>query len=81
MPREKLRKELDGLAQQLGQELQLDCEWQTDDCLGFRRSGAEGQINIGEEEFELTITLGMLMEFFRGKIEREIREFIDQHIY
>jgi putative polyhydroxyalkanoate system protein len=81
MPRDKLREQLDGLAEQLGQELQLNCEWLTDDCLKFSRSGANGQVNIGDDEIDLTITLGIIMEFFRGKIEREILEFIDQHIY
>ena len=81
MPRDKLRNQLDDLAEQLGQELQLNCEWLSDDCMDFRRSGLNGQINIGAEEIEMTITLGMLMEFFRGKIESEILAFIDQHIY
>ena len=81
MPRDKLRDQLDDLAERLGQELQLNCEWLSDDCMGFRRSGLNGQINIGAEEIEMTITLGMLMEFFRGKIESEILAFIDQHIY
>ena len=81
MPRDKLRDQLDDLAEQLGQELQLNCEWQTEDCLEFSRSGANGQINIGDDEIELTISLGMIMKLFRDKIEREILEFIDQHIY
>jgi putative polyhydroxyalkanoate system protein len=81
MPRDQLREQLDDLAGQLGQELQLNCEWLSDDCMDFRRSGLNGQINIGDEEIEMTITLGMLMEFFRGKIESEILAFIDQHIY
>ncbi len=81
MPRDQLREQLDDLAGQLGQELQLNCEWLSDDCLDFRRSGINGQIDIGEGEIELTITLGMVREFFRSKIESEILAFIDQHIY
>ena len=81
MPRDQLREQLDDLAGQLGQELQLNCEWLSDDCLDFRRSGVNGQVDIGDDKIELTITLGLLMEFFRGKIESEILTFIDQHIY
>jgi len=81
MPRAKLRDELDTLAQQLGQDLDLRCEWQSDDCLNFERNGAKGQINIGDEELELTITLGMLLKVFRGTIEQKLYEFIDEHIY
>lgn len=81
MPRDDLRGELDKLAQKLGQELQLDCEWQSDNCLNFKRSGANGQINIGEDSIDLTITLGMLMELFRDPIEQKLTAFIDEHIY
>lgn len=81
MSREDLGDQLDDLAQQLGQEFQLNCEWLSEDCLDFRRSGVNGQVNIGDEEIELTISLGMLMELFRGKIEKEVLEFIDKHIY
>ncbi|MAF84207.1 MAG: polyhydroxyalkanoic acid system family protein [Gammaproteobacteria bacterium] len=81
MPREKLRVELDDLTQQLGQELQLNCEWLSEDCLRFWRNGAKGQINIREEEVSLSITLGVLMEYFRKDIERELQDFIDKHIY
>ena len=81
MPRDQLKEQLDDLAGQLGQDLQLNCEWLSDDCLDFRRSGINGQINIGDEEIEMTITLGMLMELFRDKIESEILAFVDQHIY
>jgi len=81
MPRDELRTELDQLAEQLGEKLQLNCEWLSDDCLDFRRSGAEGQINIGEDEIEFTVTLGMLMKVFRSTIEQEVQEFMEKHIY
>jgi putative polyhydroxyalkanoate system protein len=81
MPRDDLKGELNKLALQLGQELQLDCEWQSDNCLNFKRSGANGQINIGEDNIDLTITLGMLMDIFRGPIEQKLTAFIDEHIY
>jgi putative polyhydroxyalkanoate system protein len=81
MPKDQLKDELDKLVLRLGEELQLECEWQSDDCLNFKRSGAKGQINIGDEELELTIRLGMLLELFRGTIEQKLHEFIDEHIY
>jgi len=81
MPRDKLRAELGKLAEQLGEELQLDCEWQSDDCLNFARSGIQGEINIGDEEIDLNISLGLMLVLFKGKIEQEILGFIDEHIY
>ena len=81
MPRKKLRKELDQLAAQLTDELQLECEWQSDDCLNFKRSGATGQINIGKKEVGLAISLGMLLIVFRGAIEEKLQAYFDEHIY
>jgi putative polyhydroxyalkanoate system protein len=81
MPRDELREQLDQLAAKLGDDLQLKCEWQSDDCLGFKRSGAEGEINIGEAEIGMEVRLGMLMNAFRGPIEKQIQEFLDEHIY
>jgi putative polyhydroxyalkanoate system protein len=81
MPRRELKGELDELARKLEQQFQLNCEWHSDDCLEFRRSGAQGRIDIGEDEIELRITLGILMELFRGTIEQGIAEFVDEHIY
>jgi putative polyhydroxyalkanoate system protein len=81
MPREDLDNELQQLADKLGEEMQLNCEWSSDDCLDFRRSGAAGQINIGDEELALTIKLGMLLSPFRSTIEAEIKQFMDDRIY
>ena len=81
MSKKKLRKQLQEIADELTDELQLHCEWQSDDCLDFQRSGAAGQINIGEDEIEVTLKLGMLLRPFRGNIEKELEKMLDKHIY
>ena len=81
MPRAKLRKELDRLAKSMQEQWQLNCAWQSDDCLDFQHSGAKGRIEIGDHEFELNAKLGLLMSAFKGTIEDEIRKFIDTHVY
>ena len=81
MPRESLKDELEQLIDELGRKLQLNCEWLSEDCLDFRRSGVTGQISIGDEELDLDIELGMLMNVFRESIEKEIMEFVDECIY
>jgi putative polyhydroxyalkanoate system protein len=81
MSRDELRGQLDQLAAKLSNELNLECEWQSDDCLDFRRSGAEGQVNIHDDEVALNIKLGMMMSMFRGTIEQEIQTFMEEHIY
>ena len=81
MPRNELMGELDSLVGELTEQLQLDCEWHSDSCLGFHRDGAHGELNIGDEEIELTINLGTLLTIFRKRIRRELEDYIEQNIY
>lgn len=81
MPREELRSELDLLADKLADKFQLDCRWSSDDCLDFSRSGAQGQVNITDDEVALTVRLGMLLSAFSGTIEQEVHDFLEEHIY
>lgn len=81
MPYDDLKAGLDELADRLGRQYQLDCGWESDDCLCFRRSGADGQVNIGDREIELNVKLGLMMSAFKSTIEKEIQGFIDEHIY
>lgn len=81
MSKQALREQLQEIAEELTDELQLSCEWQSEDCLDFRRSGAEGQINIGDDEVEVTLNLGLLLKPFRGNIEKELEKMLEKHIY
>ena len=81
MPREELEEKLQLLAEKVTNEWQMSCEWQSDDCLGFRRSGVEGEINIDGDEVEFTAKLGMLLRAFRGNIESNVEKFFDEHVY
>ena len=81
MPKEALRDQLQEIADELTDELQLSCEWQTDDCLDFQRSGAAGQINIVDDQIAVTLTLGMLLKPFRGNIKKELEKMLEKHIY
>ena len=76
-----LRGDLVELAEKLGEQYQLECDWQSDDCLNISRSGVDGRLMVGEQEIELTLKLGMLMSAFKGVIETEIKSFIAEHIY
>ena len=81
MDADDLRGELDALADNLSEKLSLNCCWQSDRCLDFHRSGAEGQINIDDEEVSIAIQLGFLLKAFKDPIEQEIQDFMDTHIY
>ena len=81
MPREELEEKLQLLAEKVTEEYQLNCEWQSDDCLSFQRSGVQGEINIDGEEVGFSAKLGLLLSAFRGNIESEVQKFFDEHVY
>jgi putative polyhydroxyalkanoate system protein len=81
MPFEELKEGLDELADKLGEHYQLDCGWESDECLAFSRNGLNGQLSVDGETIDLSLKLGMLMSPFKSVIEREISAFMDEHIY
>lgn len=81
MPYDELKEGLDKLAGKLGDQYQLDCGWESGERLCFTRSGADGKVDIGADEIDLEVNLGMMMSAFKGPIEREIQSFIDEFIY
>lgn len=81
IPREELHTKLDELAEEMGSRYQLECKWESDDCISFKRSGAAGEINIDDKQLSLSMKLGMMLAAFKGPIERDIKNFITKNIH
>jgi putative polyhydroxyalkanoate system protein len=64
------------LAAALASEYHADYQWQNDE-LTFRSSGIEGRLNVGTDEVEINVRLGMLLRPLKGKIETGIRSRLD----
>jgi len=64
------------LAATLASEYHADYQWQ-DDELTFRSPGIEGRLNVGRDEVEINVRLGMLLRPLKGKIENGIRSRLD----
>ena len=47
------------------------------DVLRFQRTGASGQVTVGQDDVEIRIELGFLLAPLQGRIEREIAAFWD----
>lgn len=76
---EKARSTVEALAKKLQDELDANYHWEGS-TLQFTRSGASGHIDVGDEELDIEIKLGMLLSPLKGKIEKTIQEEIDQHL-
>jgi putative polyhydroxyalkanoate system protein len=81
MDPEDLRGVLNDLGERLGDEIDLECCWQSDACLDFSRSGAQGQINIADEELAVDVHLNFLLSPFKARIQSTIEEFLNENVY
>lgn len=67
------------LADELSDKLDANCEWKGDN-LSFKRSGASGNVHVGEQDVEVNIKLGMLLTPLKGKIEQTVTEYLDDNL-
>jgi putative polyhydroxyalkanoate system protein len=79
LDRKRLRKEVEHLAQKLSNDLSVDYQWE-DDRLVFKRTGANGFIQIGKDELEIEIKLNLVLTPLKGTIEKNITEYLDEHL-
>jgi putative polyhydroxyalkanoate system protein len=49
-------------------------------CLKFTRTGAHGEIHVGENEIRIAVTLSMLLRPLKGRIEREIQKELNENL-
>ena len=72
---DRVRDEVQKLADELARKLSAQYRWQGDK-LTFERSGASGHIQIGEGEVDVEIRLGMLLTPMQGTIRSTIEEYL-----
>ena len=68
-------------AEQVERDLGMDCtyeEGRNADKVCFSRSGVQGQLQVTKDKFELDAKLGFLVGAFKGRIEAEITEMLNQ---
>lgn len=73
--REQTRQRVEEIAKELKREYKIDYAWKGDRLL-FRRSGAAGNLDLGDGFIELNIKLGLVLAPLKGKIEKSIKQNI-----
>ena len=79
LPRDRVKEQINGLAEELKARLEADYAWQ-DDTLTFKRTGASGRIVVEDREVDVQIKLGMLLKPFRSTVEQAICDYLDEHL-
>ena len=74
---ERIRAEVENLAQNLARELSASYSW-NGDRLDFKRSGASGFIDIHGDRLEIEIKLGKLLAPLKSTVEKKINDYLDR---
>ena len=72
---EETRKRVEEIAKDLKKEYKMDYAWKGDRLL-FRRSGAAGNLYLGDGFIEVNIKLGTVLAALKGKIEKTVKRNI-----
>ena len=77
LPAARAKAEL--LAERLAREYDVRYRW-NGDSLEFKRSGADGRIDVAEDSVRVQLNLGLLLSAMSGSIKREIEKTLDESL-
>ena len=70
---------MESVADSLKTKLEAECTWQGD-TMNFKRSGATGSVDVGDDFLEFNIQLSMLLSPLKSTIEKVIHEELDKSL-
>ncbi|WP_375740522.1 polyhydroxyalkanoic acid system family protein [Pseudomonas boanensis] len=76
---EAVREKAEKLAERLAREYDVRYQWRGD-TLEFKRSGADGQIEVSNDKVRVEVKLGLLLSAMSGSIKREIEKALDDYL-
>lgn len=77
--RSAVRAKAEQLAERLAREYDVRYQWRGD-TLEFKRSGADGQIEVSDDKVNVEVKLGLLLSAMSGSIKREIEKALDEYL-
>lgn len=77
--RSAVRVKAEQLAERLAREYDVRYQWRGD-TLEFKRSGADGQIEVSDDQVRVEVKLGLLLSAMSGSIKREIEKALDEFL-
>lgn len=76
--RAEARNAVEKMAADIKSKLDASTRWEGD-TLEFKRSGANGRIEVEERKVHVNVELGMMLTPMRGMIEQQINTYLDQY--
>lgn len=80
MSNDSVKTHLDGLVEKMENNYQLKCEWSSDNCLKFKRTGANGEIKFNDNKIQFDMKVGFLLSAFGPKIKAEVNNYMQKNI-
>ncbi|CAE6949303.1 MULTISPECIES: polyhydroxyalkanoic acid system family protein [Pseudomonas] len=77
--RDAAREKAEYLAERLAERYDVRYRW-NGDTLEFKRSGADGSIDVGDNNVLVKLNLGLLLSALSPTIKREIETVLDKHL-
>lgn len=77
--RDAARARAEALAERLAREYDVSYHW-NGETLEFKRSGADGRIEVGEDSVDVELRLGLLFSALGGRIKSEIERTLDKSL-
>jgi putative polyhydroxyalkanoate system protein len=74
-----VKKEVQRIADKLSKDLSAKYNWEGD-RLVFKRSGANGHIDLNQGEVDIEIKLGMVLTPMKGAIEKKLTDYLDERL-
>ena len=75
---EEVRKCVQDLAGKLKEKYQLDYTWRGN-TLEFKRSGADGRIEMDGETVRLVMNISLVLTPIKGEIEKRTARYMDEY--
>jgi putative polyhydroxyalkanoate system protein len=79
MDNQSVKQEVQKLADKLSQDLSAKYNWEGD-RLVFKRSGANGHIDIVDGAVDIEIKLSMMLTPLKGKIEQTVADYLEERL-
>jgi putative polyhydroxyalkanoate system protein len=76
----EVKEQLEELVTDLADRYELKCQWTSDHTVTFKRSGADGEISIADGNVNFKMKLGFVLSALKGKVERRVNSYLDEHL-
>ena len=73
------KKRVEEVATQIKNRFGVAYNW-SGNTLQFNRSGVNGTIDVEDKEVTVDAEIGMMLTPFKGEIERQLRDFMEQKL-